>query len=212
MPKRRPVTRRQLLVAAAPVLAAAPLAKLALGEAAAASAAGHAGMAMGPMGHAAMIGAEVPAPGGPNELDAAPLSAEDAGTQTGSRTRIHARGLRPADRGRQGRVLLRVDVQRHGAGARDPGDRGRPVARDSRERGLAPAHHPLPRHPPGEHGRRLRDRRARRELHLRVPGSPLRHAALPLPLDAAQEAHRPRASTAHSSSTLRSRVRPHRSS
>ena len=70
MPKRRPVTRRQLLVAAAPVLAAAPLAKLALGEAAAASAAGHAGMAMGPMGHAAMIGAEVPAPGGPNELDA----------------------------------------------------------------------------------------------------------------------------------------------
>jgi FtsP/CotA-like multicopper oxidase with cupredoxin domain len=64
------VTRRQLLVAAAPVLAAAPLAKLALGEAAAASAAGHAGMAMGPMGHAAMIGVEVPAPGGPNELDA----------------------------------------------------------------------------------------------------------------------------------------------
>jgi FtsP/CotA-like multicopper oxidase with cupredoxin domain len=64
------VTRRQLLVAAAPVLAAAPLAKLALGEAAVASAAGHAGMAMGPMGHAAMIGAAVPAPGGPNELDA----------------------------------------------------------------------------------------------------------------------------------------------
>ena len=63
------MTRRQLLVAAAPVLAAAPLAKLALGEAAAASAAEHAGMAMGPMGHAVMIGAEVPAPGGPNELD-----------------------------------------------------------------------------------------------------------------------------------------------
>ena len=64
------MTRRQLLVAAAPVLAAAPLAKLALGEAAVASAADHAGMAMEPMGHAAMIGAEVPAPGGPNELDA----------------------------------------------------------------------------------------------------------------------------------------------
>jgi FtsP/CotA-like multicopper oxidase with cupredoxin domain len=73
VPKRRRLTRRQVLVAAAPALAAAPLARLALGEAAAATPAGHAGMAMGPMGpmgHAAMIGAEVPAPGRPNEFDA----------------------------------------------------------------------------------------------------------------------------------------------
>ena len=39
------------------------------------------------------------------------------------------------------------------------------------ERRLAPAHDPLPRHPPGEHGRRLRGRRARRRVHLRVRGA-----------------------------------------
>src|SRR2546430_8646025 len=69
MPKSR-VTRRQLLVAAAPAVAAAPLAKLALGEASAANPEKplHGGMAMGAMGHAAMIGSEVPAPGGPDDL------------------------------------------------------------------------------------------------------------------------------------------------
>ena len=70
------VTRRQLLVAAAPAVAAVPLAKLAFAEASSAAPPDpHAGMAMGEMagmehGHAAMIGSEVPAPGGPNALDA----------------------------------------------------------------------------------------------------------------------------------------------
>ena len=65
------VTRKQLLVAAAPVAAAVPLAKLGLvGAATGASPPGHAGMAMDPIGHAAMIGDEVPAPGGPNDLAA----------------------------------------------------------------------------------------------------------------------------------------------
>jgi FtsP/CotA-like multicopper oxidase with cupredoxin domain len=63
------VTRKQLLVAAAPVAAAVPLAKLGLAGAATA-ASPHAGMAMDPIGHAAMIGNEVPAPGGPNDLAA----------------------------------------------------------------------------------------------------------------------------------------------
>jgi FtsP/CotA-like multicopper oxidase with cupredoxin domain len=70
------VTRRQLLVAAAPAVAAVPLAKLAFAEASSAAPPdAHAGMAMGAMGamehgHAAMVGNEVPAPGGPNALDA----------------------------------------------------------------------------------------------------------------------------------------------
>jgi FtsP/CotA-like multicopper oxidase with cupredoxin domain len=67
------VTRKQLLIAAAPVAAAVPLAKLGLaGAAPVASPPTHAGMemAMDPIGHAAMIGEEVPAPGGPNDLSA----------------------------------------------------------------------------------------------------------------------------------------------
>ena len=147
-------------------------------------------MAMGPMGHAAMIGAEVPAPGGPNELDALLYPPKVLAHKPG---RVREYTLVASDRQievAKGVFFSGVDLQRHGAGAGDPGDRGRPAARDSRERGLAPAHHPLPRHSPGEHGRRLRDRRARGELHLRVPGPPLRHAALPLPFDAAEEAHR----------------------
>jgi FtsP/CotA-like multicopper oxidase with cupredoxin domain len=65
------VTRKQLLVAAAPVAAAVPLAKLGLaGAGTAASPSAHAGMAMNPIGHAAMIGNEVPAAGGPNDLAA----------------------------------------------------------------------------------------------------------------------------------------------
>ena len=71
MPKHR-VTRRRLLAAAAPVVAATPFAKLAL---AAGDHAEHAGMSMAAidhaaMGHAAMIGSDALAPGGPNERDA----------------------------------------------------------------------------------------------------------------------------------------------
>jgi FtsP/CotA-like multicopper oxidase with cupredoxin domain len=67
------VTRRQLLVAAAPAIAAVPLCKVALPAAAASEhLATHEGQDHGhaALGHAAMIGDEVPAPGGPNDLDA----------------------------------------------------------------------------------------------------------------------------------------------
>src|SRR5262245_1266900 len=68
MPNSR-VTRRQLLAAAAPAVAAVPLAKLALDDTPqTASAADHTD-AMEGMGHAAMIGQDVPAPGGPHLLD-----------------------------------------------------------------------------------------------------------------------------------------------
>jgi FtsP/CotA-like multicopper oxidase with cupredoxin domain len=71
MPKPR-VTRRRLLAAAAPVVAATPFAKLAL---AAGDHAEHAGMSMAAMdhaamGHTAMIGSDALAPGGPHERDA----------------------------------------------------------------------------------------------------------------------------------------------
>src|SRR5262245_41752549 len=70
MPKSS-VTRRQLLIAAAPAVAAVPLAKLALDDATAAPPTRtHSGTSMEGMGHAAMIGAEAPAPGGPSDLDA----------------------------------------------------------------------------------------------------------------------------------------------
>jgi manganese oxidase len=65
------VTRKQLLAATAPAIAAVPFAKYALGESQAATPrhAHFAGMAMGGPSHAAMIGDEVPAPGGPKALD-----------------------------------------------------------------------------------------------------------------------------------------------
>jgi manganese oxidase len=66
-------TRKKLLAGAAPVVAAAPLAKLAWPSGAAAdpsaSSAIHEGHDHARAGHAAMIGPEVPAPGRPNDLD-----------------------------------------------------------------------------------------------------------------------------------------------
>jgi FtsP/CotA-like multicopper oxidase with cupredoxin domain len=66
------VTRRQLLAAAAPAVAAVPLAKLVLDKSAQAASphVHHAGMVMDAPTHAAMSGHEVPAPGGPDQLDA----------------------------------------------------------------------------------------------------------------------------------------------
>jgi FtsP/CotA-like multicopper oxidase with cupredoxin domain len=68
----RKVTRRRLLAAGAPLVAAGPLAKIALGGDAqdAEHLATHLGHDHPRLGHAAMIGAAVPAPGGPHELDA----------------------------------------------------------------------------------------------------------------------------------------------
>jgi FtsP/CotA-like multicopper oxidase with cupredoxin domain len=69
MPKTR-VTRRALLAGAAPLVAAGPLAKLALADRPKGERlASHLGHTNPELGHAAMIGAEVPAPGGPHDLD-----------------------------------------------------------------------------------------------------------------------------------------------
>src|SRR5215218_2661765 len=64
------VTRRQLLAGAAPVVAAVPFARFGLpGGDNGDPLAVHRGHA-GPVGHAAMIGSQAPAPGGPHDLDA----------------------------------------------------------------------------------------------------------------------------------------------
>jgi len=68
MPK---LTRLQLLAGAAPVIVGGPLAKVALsGDGSAERMATHHGHAHAAIGHAAMLGMDVPAPGGPNDLDA----------------------------------------------------------------------------------------------------------------------------------------------
>src|SRR6185503_20445714 len=66
------LTRRTLIAAAAPVVAAGPLAKLALADQQAEELATHLGHdhTHAASGHAAMIGDAVPAVGGPNDLDA----------------------------------------------------------------------------------------------------------------------------------------------
>jgi FtsP/CotA-like multicopper oxidase with cupredoxin domain len=66
--KSRGISRRQLIVGAAPVVAAAPFAGLALGGRNELEAT-HLGSGHAALGHAAMIGEGVPAPGGPNDLD-----------------------------------------------------------------------------------------------------------------------------------------------
>ena len=67
--KSRGLSRRQLIVGAAPVVAAAPFAGLALAGRKELDAT-HMGADHPDMGHAAMYGESVPAPGGPNDLDA----------------------------------------------------------------------------------------------------------------------------------------------
>jgi FtsP/CotA-like multicopper oxidase with cupredoxin domain len=70
MPKSR-LSRRKLLAGAAPLVAAPAITKLAFGgEAQAAEHTGHTGHEGHGFSHAAMIGAEAPAVGGPNDLDA----------------------------------------------------------------------------------------------------------------------------------------------
>ncbi|MDQ3086271.1 MAG: hypothetical protein M3Q67_05660, partial [Actinomycetota bacterium] len=79
---KKPFTRRKLLAAAAPLAAVPFVGKLAFDGEAEAGGQGHASHIQGgdaahivggrgaTMGHAAMIGPEVPAVGGPNDLDA----------------------------------------------------------------------------------------------------------------------------------------------
>jgi manganese oxidase len=68
VPKSR-ISRRALLAGAAPIVAAGPLAKLALGGEQDERLATHLGHAHDELGHAAMFGPDVPAPGAAHDLD-----------------------------------------------------------------------------------------------------------------------------------------------
>ena len=132
------LTRGKLLAAAAP-LAAVPL----VGQARARRerrAAGHdhsgaqpradaASHLDGSMGHAAMIGDEAPAVGGPNDLDALLYPPPALPYEPGRVREYTLIATRRGDRGRPGRLLPRLDVQRHRPRPGDPRDRGRPPPR-----------------------------------------------------------------------------------
>ena len=103
-----------------------------------------------------------------------------APAQPGRVREYDARARRPG-RSRSRRVSSSPPgPQRHGSRACDPGDRGRHPARPLRQRRLTSAHDPLPRDPPGQHGRRLRGGPSGRRVRLRISGAAARDAPLPL--------------------------------
>ena len=111
------------------------------------------------------------------------------------RARVGARRRGEGDRGGARREVRGLGVQRARAGADAAGARGRAAADPLHERLEAPAHDPLPRHPParrmdGVPGVGRGQHRARQVDHLRVRRHALRAAPLPLPHDAACRAHR----------------------
>ena len=160
------------------------------------------------MGHAAMIGDEAPAVGGPNDLDAL----------------LYPPPALPYEPGRlREYTLTATDVELEVApGVFFPawvynGTAPGPVIRATegdrlRVNFVNGGSHPHTIHfhgiHPTKHGRRLRDRRAGRSVHVRVRGKAGGLPRLPLPRDAAQEAHPQGPATARSSSTRRSRDRP----
>ena len=190
------LTRRSLIAATAPVIAAGPLAKLAFADGSTSTAPpntwprhlGH-DHAHAASGHAAMIGEGVPAVGGPRDLDRLLYPPPPQPYRPG---RVREYTLTAVDRELEiapGVFFPAWTYNGTDSRADPPGDRGRHAARPLRQRRLAPAHDPLPRDPPGEHGRGLRDRRAGRRVHLRVRGAARRVPPVPLPRDAAEEAH-----------------------
>ena len=126
---------------------------------------------------------------------------------------------RQVDRDRARRALRGLDVQRPRARADAALHRGRPAAHPLHERQRAPAHDPLPRHPPLVDGRRAGARRGDRRRPDRARASRSRTSSTPsrsgctsttaTPIRSRRTS--PRASTARSSSIRRSRA-PRRTS
>ena len=124
------------------------------------------------MTHAAMTGHEVPALGGPRDLDALLYPPKPLPHEEG---RVREYALAAADR--QVEVAKGVFFSAWTYNGTVPGPVIRATEGDLlrvkfRERRLPRAHDPLPRHPSGEHGRRRRDRRARRGYTYEFPARP----------------------------------------
>ena len=180
------LTRRRLLAAAAPLAAAPIAARYVLDAPAEAAGADHATHAA--MGHAAMIHEGAPAVGGPNDLDALLYPPKALPYEPG---RVREYTLTAIDREIEVAPGVFFPAWTYNGTVPGPGlarDGGRHAPRQLRQRRLPSAHDPLPRDPPDEHGRGVRDRAAGRTVHVRVRGEAVRPAALPLPLDATQEA------------------------
>jgi hypothetical protein len=104
------------------------------------------------------------------------------------------RGRGQGDRGGPGHEVRRLDLQRARARSDPPGPRRRASADQLHQRLGASPHDPLPRDPPGRHGRDRRGFRGRlgpdrRELHLRVRCRSVRPAPLRLPHESAGRPH-----------------------
>ena len=216
MPK---LTRRRLLCATAP-LAAAPLGvTLAFGREAEAAGHDHAGTRRdrdafddAAAGHAAMIGDGAPAVGGPNDLDAL-LHPPPALPHRPGRVREYTLVARDEEL----EIAPGVFFPAWTYNGTVPG----PVIRATEddvlrvrfvERRRAPAHDPLPRDPPDEHGRRVRDRRAGRGAS-RTSSRPAPPGSTSTTVTRRRSrSTSTRASTAPSSSTPRRRASPRASS
>ena len=121
--------------------------------------AGHAGQMQHQVGHAAMIGAQAPAVGGPHDLDALLYPPPPLRHSPG---RVREYTLTAIDK--EIEIAPGVFFPAWTYNGTVPGPVIRATEGDLlrvrlRERRHASAHDPLPRHPPGEHGRRLPDRR-----------------------------------------------------
>ena len=167
------LTRGKLLAAAAPLAAVPIVGKLALDASAGtgrarsrcarARALTSRVMRAARSGHAAMVGEEVPAVGGPHDLDALLYPPPALPYEPG---RVREYTLTATDRELE--VAPGVFFQGWVYNGTAPGPviratEGDRPPRALRQRRRAPAHDPLPRDPPDEHGRCLRDRRDRAE-------------------------------------------------
>ncbi len=141
------------------------------------------------MGHAAMIGEGAPAVGGPHDLDALLYPPPALPYEPG---RVREYTLTATDRELE--IAPGVFFPAWTYNGTVPGPVLRATEGDTLRvhfvnGGVHPAHDPLPRDSPAGDGRRLRSHTVRWRVHVRVRGPPGRVAALPLPLDTAQEAH-----------------------